>query len=583
LSKTKEERGVAVKKMMKKIIVWLLVFMLSISINISAAQKIYYNDAYHDYDGGEIKLIVGGKALQNLPMQPVIIDGRTLVPVREVFEAMGSDVIWHDDTCQVEIAANGVSVLIKIGDRNTYVNGELVKISDDQPLPMLIGHEPDNLKSMVPVRFIAEQLGFTVAWNDTTRTVAISTKTDSSDELIEGTVESGKIKFNDPTAESDGVYDFVYIKTDKPVSPKVRRYPDPERIVFDFPGAEFKTLGGTIELDGMSVKSVRFSNFEGAARVVMDVSDKTQIAVMANEGGGIKLRALKHENIQVIYDAFSKRVYFDKGYSGEGEAIENGYRVTFSDLSMKNQKITINDGFIYEILITQEQNGGCSVVADGSNSLKYSKESGIVKKKDAQNGGEEIKKPSDADGRKIVIIDAGHGGTDPGAVGYDSNGKAVAYESHINLAIAKRTQAKLIQNGIEVIMTRSTDDFITLGDRAEIENLSNCDMFVSIHCNSIDNAKIAGTQVYYHPSSERGTLLAENIYDKLVDITGLAPKKTQNGSHLFVIRKTLSPAVLVETAFISNPEDRKYLLSESGQEDIANAIVQGIVKTFNEI
>ena len=186
-------------------------------------------------------------------------------------------------------------------------------------------------------------------------------------------------------------------------------------------------------------------------------------------------------------------------------------------------------------------------------------------------------------GRKIVIIDAGHGGTDPGAVGYDSNGKAVAYESHINLAIAKRTQAKLIQNGIEVIMTRSTDDFITLGGRTEIENLSNCDMFVSIHCNSIDNAKIAGTQVYYHPSSERGTLLAENIYDKLVDITGLAPKKTQNGSHLFVIRKTVSPAVLVETAFISNPEDRKYLLSETGQENIANAIVQGIVKTFNEI
>ena len=255
MSNNAKKRGAHVKK----IVMWVIICVLMMNLNVCAAQQIYYNDEYHSYDGGEIKLIVGGKALQNLPMQPVIIDGRTLVPVREVFEAMGSAVLWHDDTCQVEIAANGVSVLIKIGDRNTYVNGQLVKISDDQPLPMLIGHQPDNLKSMVPIRFIAEQLGYTVTWNDAERSVAISTKIDSSDEIIEGTVESGKIKFSDPTAKSDGEYDYVYIKTDKPVSPKITRFSDPERVVFDFPGAEFISQGGTVELSGNTVKSIQSS------------------------------------------------------------------------------------------------------------------------------------------------------------------------------------------------------------------------------------------------------------------------------------------------------------------------------------
>ena len=181
-----------------------------------------------------------------------------------------------------------------------------------------------------------------------------------------------------------------------------------------------------------------------------------------------------------------------------------------------------------------------------------------------------------------VIIDAGHGGDDPGAVGYNSVGKAVAYESHINLAVALLVGEKLEKNGIEVIYTRDTDDYITLPGRSELANESECDLFVSIHCNSIENGAINGTQVYYHPASEVGTVLAENIYDKMVEKTGLAPKGTQNGSHLYVIRTTVSPAVLVETAFISNESDRKYLLSTNGQETMAEAIVQGIMETLKK-
>ena len=139
---------------------------------------------------------------------------------------------------------------------------------------------------------------------------------------------------------------------------------------------------------------------------------------------------------------------------------------------------------------------------------------------------------------------------------------------------------KLTARGIGVIYTRDTDNFISLSGRADIENSSNCDLFVSIHCNSIDNAQISGTQVYYHPESATGTLLAKNIYNNMLKETPLAPKNIQNGANLYVIRTTKSPAVLVETAFISNESDRSYLLSTSGQNSIAEAIVKGIEETL---
>ena len=103
---------------MKKIlftVVCILAVALSF-INVSAEQ-IYYNDEFHYYDAGVIGLEVNGAVVSNLPMYPVIINDYTMVPVREVFESMGSQIIWHDDTCQVEIADNGISVFVIIGDR----------------------------------------------------------------------------------------------------------------------------------------------------------------------------------------------------------------------------------------------------------------------------------------------------------------------------------------------------------------------------------------------------------------------------------------------------------------------------------
>ncbi len=573
------ERGVIVKKFL--FISALLLIMVFSIMNVSA-QQIYYNDEYHTYEAGVIGLKVNGTTLDNLPMYPVIIDNYTMVPVREVFEALGSEVIWHDDTCQVEIADNGTSVFVKIGDRNTVVNGQTVPISVQQPLPMLIGQTPAELKSMVPVRFVAEKLGFKVDWDNDTRTVLIGRQNDEDGEIVGDIVYDDEVEipqedgvFGEIYAKTDSDYDYIYIPAKSGISPKITRYENPDRVVFDFKGASFESVGGSITVNGNCVDTVRYSNHESAARVVLDTSDDTQVMVMSDPNG-ILIRAECSVNEQIVYDAFSGRVYFDKTYVGNGKSVNNGYSVTFTNIKLENQTIKIHDSSIYEIVISNSSNG-CNVTVDGSNKLAYTAEKGFFKSDSPLEDDTPSFRPN---GEMVIVIDAGHGGSDPGAVGKNSSGKVVAEESKINLAIALLVGEKLQSSGIEVVYTRDDDTYVKLQERSELANAIECDLFVSIHCNSIENSSIKGTQVYYHPASEIGTKLAENIYDKMVDMTGLSPKQTQNGSHLYVIRTTVSPAVLVETAFISNESDRKYLLSSSGQETIAEAIYQGIMKTI---
>ncbi|MBE7033334.1 MAG: AMIN domain-containing protein [Ruminococcaceae bacterium] len=575
------ERGVIVKKFL--FITAFVIIMIFSFMNVSAEQ-IYYNDEYHTYDAGVIGLKVDGETLENLPMYPVIINNYTMVPVREVFEALGSKVIWHDDTCQVEVADNGVSVFVKIGDRNTTINGQVVPIAAEQPLPMLIGKTPAELKSMVPVRFVAEKLGYKVDWDDVTRTVLISRpNTGEDDEIIGDIVYDDEVEipekdgvFGKIHAKTDADYDYIYIPAKTGMSPKITRYANPDRVVLDFKGASFDSVGGSVTVNGNCVDTVRYSNHETVARVVLDISDNTQVMVMS-DAEGILVRAECSANEQIMYDAFSGRVYFDKTYAGNGKSVNNGYSVTFSNLKLENQTIKIHDSNIYEIIIANSASG-CSVTVDGSKKLAYTAEKGFFKSDSPVVEDKPIFRP---EGDRVIVIDAGHGGSDPGALGKNSNGKIVAEESKINLKIALLVGKKLEASGIEVVYTRDDDSYVKLQERSELANEIECDLFVSIHCNSIENSSINGTQVYYHPASETGTELAENIYDELVDRTGLSPKNLQNGSHLYVIRTTVSPAVLVETAFISNANDRNYLLSSDGQETIAESIYQGIMKTLD--
>ena len=174
---------------------------------------------------------------------------------------------------------------------------------------------------------------------------------------------------------------------------------------------------------------------------------------------------------------------------------------------------------------------------------------------------------------KTICVDAGHGGKDSGAVG---NG---LLEKDIVLNIAKILKVQLLEKGFNICMTRENDTFIELKDRCIIANKAKADIFVSIHCNSAENKSAYGFEIYHSQGSIQGQKLSTDI--KLSINENKEIIRTDRGiktANFTVLTGTNMPAVLVETAFISNIEDSKILKAK--QSEFATAICKGICTYF---
>lgn len=175
--------------------------------------------------------------------------------------------------------------------------------------------------------------------------------------------------------------------------------------------------------------------------------------------------------------------------------------------------------------------------------------------------------------KKIIVLDPGHGGKDPGAVISD------LIEKTLNLDIAKRVQALLQQDTrFEVYMTRENDTFVELVDRAYFANNKNADLFVSIHNNSMPK-NFSGTMLLYNASKK---LENKSIAESFQEIVGKASKLPGIGARsredLVVLKNINMPGVLVEVACMSHIKDRRELRKESFKQNIAEGIYEAIVK-----
>lgn len=228
--------------------------------------------------------------------------------------------------------------------------------------------------------------------------------------------------------------------------------------------------------------------------------------------------------------------------------------------------------------------------------------------------------------KKVVVIDAGHGGKDPGALGRVSKEKEVA------LKIALKVGKYLEQNvkNIKIIYTRKTDVFIELDKRAEIANKNKAVLFVSIHANSLKNKNFYGTETYvmglhksddnlevaikensavlfeenykkkyagYEPDSPETYIVMNLFQNAYLDMSLNLAEKIQKQfkdranrkdlgvkqAGFFVLWKTTMPSVLIEVGFMSNRNEEIYLNSEYGQEIIASAIYRAVRDYLNEL
>lgn len=229
-------------------------------------------------------------------------------------------------------------------------------------------------------------------------------------------------------------------------------------------------------------------------------------------------------------------------------------------------------------------------------------------------------------GVKTIVIDPGHGGKDPGAIGKKSK------EKDIVLKVALLAGAYIEQNleGVKVIYTRDDDTFVELNDRAQIANKAKADLFISIHANAVDGTRAYGTETFvlgnnksesnlriaqkensvitfeenfeekyegFDPNSpesyiifnfmqnaylEQSTTLATLVQDQYTKRVGRKDRKVQQAS-FWVLAATSMPSILTELGFISNPDEEKFLISAKGQDYMASAIFRAVRAYKEEI
>jgi N-acetylmuramoyl-L-alanine amidase len=189
---------------------------------------------------------------------------------------------------------------------------------------------------------------------------------------------------------------------------------------------------------------------------------------------------------------------------------------------------------------------------------------------------------------RVIVVDPGHGGIDPGAVG--RNG---VYEKDITLAVGKRLAANLGQAGAMVLMTRETDtdlsDSTTLGAAAKkredlkrrvaLANDSQADLYVSVHVNSFTSPERRGAQTFVQPGKENSLKASCHIQEELARLLKNTTRQPVEVDY-YITRNTAMPAVVVEIGFISNDAEAKMLEEPAYQGKVAWAIYAGVVKYF---
>ena len=187
-------------------------------------------------------------------------------------------------------------------------------------------------------------------------------------------------------------------------------------------------------------------------------------------------------------------------------------------------------------------------------------------------------------GGKIIVLDPGHGGSDPGAIGPTG-----LQEKQVTLPIAEYLKSILEAKGAKVILTRTTDVDVygphasgvdELQARVNVANGNQADAFISIHINSFSNPNVGGIATYYFDGSDQSKKLASSVQEQIAEHSGFNGDRGIQPGNLYVLRHSLMPSILVELGFISNPKEEGHLKESETQKDFANELAKGLELYF---
>ena len=587
-----------------------------------------------------IQLYLEEKKLEPEVPPKIVGAGTTIVPVRIIGEELGAIVYWNEEKREVRVVRGSTSIELKIDDRAAKVNGIVEQLEEPPTI--------DNGNTLVPIRFVAENLGLLVKWDQVNQAVLLSRKSaepspngggtpNSSENADTGTAEPDKDGQTAGKPENGADAEGGQAKDDGKDSASANRPADSK------PG---QPAGNGAEKDN-----------EGAPNPSENPKENQDPATSDSEAEGEKGGASKDQAAGT--DPAGKDQAEDKNPSegkdpsegidpsegknpsegkdsskgGDGEDRDAGNGADFStvvwsypapkDLPEDLSALTsfVLDADRVKIRTSGDVTAATSILKDPYRiiiDLPNTVLGGFENKDQPGKAGEfqiehpmiekvrysqfsvepmtvrivlDMKQPAEYRAvqdkylrqwtiellepempqRKeqyVVVIDPGHGGTDPGAESVRSR-----MEKDFNLSLANKVYALLLEEpAIKPVMTRMDDSYPTLDDRVELANSLEADLFISIHGNKFEKP-ISGTETYYaRPESED---FAHIIHKHVLEATGFADRNVRQEKYK-VVRDTNMPAVLVEVGYLSNPNDEALMFSESFQKRVAKAIVAGI-------
>ena len=650
----------------------------------NVSMNLFYNGTNHAYNAKEIVVKIDGKTMTPKDMPAVAIDGRTLLPMRQIAQELGCEVTWNEEAKQAYVVNDDYTLVFEMNKATGYKNGKTFTM--DVP-PMII-----NDRTMLPVRALASALDLNIQWDDATRTVSIKTTADTTptNPTTPTTPSVNYVTLNSVTMPTSKTGDQTFsIQASGAVSSYEEVYVADNKIVLDFYGAKnglAASLTATNSGIVTAVRTAEHTSDDGTTytRVVFDLvgkknytitqsADKSKltiafksvtvsdIAIRHNSstdrdiievGGdsalGVSVYTLSNPS-RIVVDIPNAVSELDSTFDVSAlEYVTAGRAAMFNDTTLrlvfevdgmaKYSYTTDNHAMTLQIFSSSMKNmsydtsanklylqkkdtiqtgsvqvndhyldGYTDVVLPGDYSQTfgsgtYDINNGVIKSIQVSTSGgkttirfnqsriscysitEEqdryvisVKNPQDVYS-KVLLLDAGHGGSDPGASG---NGLT---EKNLNLTIMQKVANYLDGSGIKVYVTRNSDTYPTNSSRAQNANAI-ADAMVSIHMNS-GSAVANGTEVLYkNHSNDTGSnltsqQLAQLIQNSIVSATGNTNRGTKLRTDLLILNTTTVPAVIVETVFISNPGDALKISQTDYQNKIAKAIADAIKEAF---
>ena len=549
---------------------------------------------------------------------------------------MGATVEWKKDLEQVYVKYNDKLVVIPIGSTKAYVNGQATTM---QTAAKII-----NNKTMIPLRFVATSLGMQVSWDTKTRVADIDTGNISSGDVVEATEETTTTvapvitttteqttTTETTTEETTTVASTTETTTEQTTAAEVNNisaitfskgnsYKDIITIEGDYNpdvskafSSDNKTL--TLSINNAKLVADKGNIDEGAyissgyyyqnngnvvtvslnlkdSNMAVDIrqlgNNKTTVTVTYASSNSTDSNNSSSSNSNSSlsgncgYDAENARFYFkNNGSINIKNIIESD---NYNDLNYKltlngdytsifsNTTYPVNSSYINNIVVNSTAT---------STVITFS-EKKIMTVLMSEADGYIYIKPVLPKERysKIIVLDAGHGGSDPGASG---NG---LIEKNLTLSMLNKARALFDSDGtIKCYATRTTDTYPSFNDRTDLGNDVG-DAFISIHINAAANTSAAGTETYSLYANDQGNGLtsyglASEILKNLLSQLGTKDRKVKSENWI-VLRQSKIPASLIEIGFITNSGDAAIMGSDAGQQKVAQAIFDSVKNLFNQ-